>query len=88
MLVTSISAPPISASADRTFSMIALLEAFSFFALLVISNLKTVDKVEVLPYHDMGKYKWTKLALKYELENVRTANDEDIKRAKKILGIS
>lgn len=53
-----------------------------------ISNLKTVDKVEVLPYHDMGKYKWKKLGLKYELEDVRNANDEDIKRAKKILGIS
>ena len=53
-----------------------------------ISNLKTVDKVEILPYHDMGKYKWKKLGLKYKLENVRNANDEDIKNAKKILGIS
>ena len=53
-----------------------------------ISTLKTVDKVEILPYHDMGKYKWKKFGLKYELENVRPANDDDIKRAKKILGIS
>jgi pyruvate formate lyase activating enzyme len=53
-----------------------------------ISTLKTVDKVEILPYHDIGKYKWKKLGLKYELENVRPANDEDVKRAKKILGIS
>ena len=53
-----------------------------------ISSLKTVDKVEVLPYHDMGKYKWKKLGLKYELEDVRAANNEDIERAKKILGIS
>lgn len=53
-----------------------------------ISTLKAVDKVEVLPYHDMGKYKWKKLGLNYELENVRPANDEDIKRAKKILEIS
>ena len=53
-----------------------------------ISKLKTVDKVEILPYHDLGKYKWKKLGLNYELENVRLANDKDIKRAKKILGIS
>ena len=53
-----------------------------------ISNLKTVDKVELLPYHDLGKYKWKKLGLNYELENVRPANDEDIKQAKKILEIS
>lgn len=53
-----------------------------------ISNLKTVDKIEILPYHDMGKYKWKKLGINYELENVRLANDNDVKRAKKILGIS
>lgn len=53
-----------------------------------ISELKTVDKIEILPYHDMGKYKWKKLGLNYELENVRPATDEDIKKAKNILGIS
>ena len=53
-----------------------------------ISTLKTVDKVEFLPYHDMGKYKWKKLGLNYELENVRAANSDDINKAKKILGIS
>jgi len=53
-----------------------------------ISTLKNVDRFEFLPYHDMGKYKWDKLGVKYELEGVRTANDEDVNRAKKILGIS
>ncbi len=23
-----------------------------------ISGLENVDKIEILPYHDMGKYKW------------------------------
>lgn len=53
-----------------------------------ISSLKSVEKVELLPYHDMGKYKWKKLDLKYELDDVRPANDSDLKRAKEILGIS
>ena len=53
-----------------------------------IASLNTVDKVEILPYHDMGRYKWEKLGLKYELDGVRIANDYDVKRAKKILGIS
>ena len=52
-----------------------------------IKTLKTVEKVQLLPYHDMGKFKWEKLGQKYELENVRQANDDDIKRAKKILEI-
>lgn len=52
-----------------------------------ISSLKTVQKVELLPFHDMGKYKWKKLGLEFPLEGVRPANDDDIKKAKKVLGI-
>ena len=52
-----------------------------------ISTLKTVEKVEILPYHDMGKYKWEELGKTYELEGVRVANQKDVDRAKKILGI-
>ncbi len=53
-----------------------------------INSLNTVDKVEILPYHDMGRYKWEKLGLKYELDGVRLANDNDVKRAKNLLGIT
>ena len=53
-----------------------------------INSLKTVQKVELLPYHDMGKFKWKRLGLPYSLENVRNATDEDIEKAKKVLGIT
>ena len=53
----------------------------------LISSLKTVEKVEILPYHDLGKFKWEKLDLKYPLEGCRTASIEDVKKAKNILGI-
>ena len=53
-----------------------------------ISTLKTVQKVEILPYHDMGKYKWEKLGVKYELEGLRTANSEDVEKAQNALGLS
>ena len=52
-----------------------------------ISTLNSVQKIELLPYHDMGKYKWKNLGCDYELENVRIANQDDIKKAKEILGI-
>lgn len=52
-----------------------------------LHSLKTVQKIELHPYHNMGVYKWEKLGLKYPLKDVRCANDEDIKRAKQILGI-
>lgn len=53
-----------------------------------ISTLKTVQKVELLPYHNMGKYKWKNLGITYELENVPSATNEDIIKAKKVLGIT
>ncbi len=52
-----------------------------------ISHLKTVEKVEILPYHDLGKFKWKELNEKYELENVIPPTAEEIKKAKKILEI-
>lgn len=44
-----------------------------------------VEKFEFLPYHDLGKYKWEKLGVPYELKDVRVANDEDVQRAKNII---
>ena len=52
-----------------------------------IKSLKTVENIQVLPYHSMGKFKWEKLGNKYELEDVRDANQDDVDRVKKILGI-
>ena len=49
-----------------------------------VKELKTVEKVEFLPYHTAGKYKWEKLGKKYELENIRNATKEDIERVKNI----
>lgn len=53
-----------------------------------ISTLSNVEKVEILPYHDLGKFKWKELGFDYPLENVRTANNDDINRVKNILNIN
>lgn len=50
-----------------------------------VSQLKNVTRVEVLPYHMFGKYKWEKLGLKYTLEDVDVPTDESVKHAKEIL---
>lgn len=52
-----------------------------------LSTLNNVKKVELLPYHSMGKFKWKELGFKYELEDVRDATSEDVDRAKRTLGI-
>ena len=46
-----------------------------------------VEKFEFLPYHNLGKYKWEKLGKKYELEDIRVANNEDVEKAKRIMNI-
>ncbi len=52
-----------------------------------IQSLSNVKKVEILPYHTLGKSKYAKLGIPYPLENVKSPTTEEIKRAKKLLGI-
>lgn len=52
-----------------------------------LSSLNNVKKVEILAYHDLGKFKWKNLGCNYELEDIPNATMEDIARAKKILNI-
>lgn len=53
----------------------------------LINSFTNIDRVDLLPYHDLGKFKWTNLGLEYPLENVPTATPEDIEKAKEILEI-
>lgn len=50
-----------------------------------IQTLKNVKKIEVLPYHKLGVYKWQTLGMKYLLEDVETPSAEEVERAKTIL---
>lgn len=35
-----------------------------------IKTLDTVERIDLLPYHALGKHKWSVLGLNYELENL------------------
>ena len=52
-----------------------------------INSLQNVQKVELMPYHELGKFKWENLGLKYELEGIPSASSEDIEKVKRILDI-
>lgn len=52
-----------------------------------LSSLNNVKKVEILAYHDLGKFKWENLGCNYELEDVPNATTEDVARAKRILNL-
>lgn len=52
-----------------------------------INSLSNVQKVELMPYHELGKFKWENLGFDYQLDGVPAATNEDIERVKRILGI-
>lgn len=52
-----------------------------------IRELKTVRKVEILPYHTLGLFKWENLKIPYPLEGVPTPTQEEVEKAEQILGI-
>ena len=51
-----------------------------------IHTLKNVERVEVLPYHTLGIFKWEKLGIPYPLEGVKPPTQERIDNARRILG--
>lgn len=52
-----------------------------------IDSLNNVENVEILPYHNLGKFKWEEIEGKYDLENVTPPSEEEVQKAKNILGI-
>lgn len=53
-----------------------------------IKTLKNVDRVEVLPYHTLGTFKWEELGIDYPLKDVNPPTKERIENANKILHTS
>ena len=47
-----------------------------------IDTLSNVDRVEILPYHTLGKFKWENLGIPYTLENISPPSAERIENAK------
>lgn len=51
-----------------------------------IRGMQNIEKVEVLPYHELGKFKWVELGLKYELNDISIPTiDECNKLSEKIM---
>lgn len=50
-----------------------------------LATLQNVERVEVLPYHTMGAYKWELLGIPYPLEGIAPPTEERVKNAERML---
>ncbi|GIO30701.1 MULTISPECIES: pyruvate formate-lyase-activating protein [Paenibacillus] len=50
-----------------------------------IGTLRGVEKFEILPYHQMGVYKWEALGKTYPLEGVPSPAEEEVQRAYRLI---
>lgn len=50
-----------------------------------IATLKNVERIEVLPYHKLGVYKWDALGLEYQLKDVEPPSEAEVQKAIDIL---
>ena len=50
-----------------------------------IIQLKNVERIEVLPYHTLGAYKWKELGLEYPLEGIDPPTENQLQIANTIL---
>jgi pyruvate formate lyase activating enzyme len=46
-----------------------------------VAGLGNVERVDVLPFHQMGRFKWKQLGLDYKLERVEPPSAESVERA-------
>ncbi|WP_081669851.1 pyruvate formate-lyase-activating protein [Butyrivibrio sp. AE3006] len=51
-----------------------------------IDTLSNVKRIDVLPYHSLGQFKWEELGIPYQLVGVDAPSAERIENAKRILG--
>lgn len=50
-----------------------------------LDTLDNVERVEVLPYHSLGVYKWEQLGIPYTLKEVEPPTEESLRHVRKML---
>ena len=50
-----------------------------------IGTLDNIERIEVLPYHDLGVYKWEQLEIPYTLSDVKPPTKKSVLHAQEIL---
>ncbi|MEI6498940.1 MAG: pyruvate formate-lyase-activating protein [bacterium] len=53
-----------------------------------LSRYDNLERIEILPYHTMGEYKYEEMGIEYKLKDIQPSTAEQIQEAKRILGKS
>ena len=53
-----------------------------------LQTLSNIQRVDVLPYHTLGKYKWEQLGLEYPLEGINPPSKEQVEHVKEMLHVN
>lgn len=61
------------------------VEDLKNLAIFLLNYTDIIDRIELLPYHTMGKNKWEKLHIEYELENIEPLSLKELNDAKEIV---
>ena len=49
-----------------------------------VSQFENIERVDILPFHQMGTYKWENLGKDYKLKDVKTPTREEVEKAEGI----
>ena len=49
-----------------------------------VSQFENIERVDILPFHQMGTYKWENLGKDYKLKDVKTPTREEVEKAEEI----
>ncbi|GMQ57135.1 pyruvate formate-lyase-activating protein [Vallitalea sediminicola] len=52
---------------------------------IFLSNFSNIDRIELLPFHKMGEFKWEELGYNYELGNTKEPTKEEVIKAMSII---
>jgi len=51
-----------------------------------ITTLKNIQRVSILPFHQLGEYKWERLGITYKLDGTPTPTPEETSRVRELFG--
>jgi len=53
----------------------------------ILSGFSCIEKVEFLPFHKLGEFKWDTLNIPFTLKDTETPDKKDVKKAKEIFSL-